>query len=381
MNMNLWSRNHPRDFWRCIPNPSDEIWQSAIEASLPILRLDSSAVTSDTFLEWTLGEARFGPSHWRLSLPKRMYYILKPYLPRALTCFLRRHYKNPEKVAGQISWPIEDRYVKFLWNVLAEVSRSMPQNVESAPIWPNGKRFALVLTHDVEDAEGQKFVPAVADLEEKLGFRSLFNFVPERYSIDRRLVDELRQREFEIGIHGLKHDGKLFSSRDEFNRRVARINHYLKEFGAVGFRSPLTHRNPEWMQALDIEYDLSFFDTDPFEPIPGGTMNVYPFFIGHFIELPYTLVQDYTLTSVLNEQTPRIWLNKVEFLRGVQGMALLNAHPDYLKSPKCFTVYSAFLDAMQVQNDAWRALPRNVASWWRMRAEISLQKEAISVNA
>lgn len=379
MNANLWSQNHPRNFWHCHPDPPDEIWQNAIEVSLPILGLDSSSVTLDSFLELSLGESRFGPNHWRLSLPKRMYYILKPLLPRVITRFLRQHYQNPKQVAKQISWPIEDHYVKFLWNVLAEVLKSVP-NVKPAPLWPDGHRFAFILTHDVEDADGQKFIPAVADLEEEFGFRSSFNFVPERYSIDLGLVDELRQRGFEIGIHGLNHDGKLFSSRKEFERRAERINKYLREFDAVGFRSPLTHRNPEWMQALNIEYDLSFFDADPFEPIPGGTMNVYPFFIGHFVELPYTLVQDYTLTAVLNQHTPNLWLDKVEFLREVHGMVLLNSHPDYLKSPENFRIYSAFLSAMHIQNDAWHALPRDAACWWRVRTEVPVQ-EMIPVPA
>lgn len=373
MNANLWSQNHPRNFWHCHPDPPDEIWQNAIEVSLPILGLDSSSVTLDSFLELSLGESRFGPNHWRLSLPKRMYYIIKPLLPRVLTRFLRQHYQNPKQVAKQISWPIEDHYVKFLWNVLAEVLKSVP-NVKPAPLWPDGHRFAFILTHDVEDADGQKFIPAVADLEEEFGFRSSFNFVPERYSIDLGLVDELRQRGFEIGIHGLNHDGKLFSSRKEFERRAERINKYLREFDAVGFRSPLTHRNPEWMQSLNIEYDLSFFDADPFEPIPGGTMNVYPFFIGHFVELPYTLVQDYTLTAVLNQHTPNLWLDKVEFLREVHGMVLLNSHPDYLKSPENFRIYSAFLSAMHIQNDAWHALPRDAACWWRVRTEVPVQE-------
>lgn len=379
MNANLWSQNHPRNFWHCHPDPPDEIWQNAIEVSLPILGLDSSSVTLDSFLELSLGESRFGPNHWRLSFPKRMYYILKPLLPRVLTRFLRQHYHNPKQVAKQISWPIEDHYVKFLWNVLAEVLKSVP-NVKPAPLWPDGHRFAFILTHDVEDADGQKFIPAVADLEEEFGFRSSFNFVPERYSIDLGLIDELRQRGFEIGIHGLKHDGKLFSSRKEFEWRAERINKYLREFDAVGFRSPLTHRNPEWMQALNIEYDLSFFDADPFEPIPGGTMNVYPFFIGHFVELPYTLVQDYTLTAVLNQHTPNLWLDKVEFLREVHGMVLLNSHPDYLRSPENFRIYSAFLSAMHIQNDAWHALPRDAACWWRVRTEVPVQ-EMIPVPA
>ena len=68
----------------------------------------------------------------------------------------------------------------------------------------------------------------------------------------------------------------------------------------------------------------------PYEPIPGGTMSLWPFFIGHFVELPYTLVQDYTLTSVLGETTPKIWLEKIDFIEKYHGMALSNSHPDYL---------------------------------------------------
>jgi hypothetical protein len=43
---------------------------------------------------------------------------------------------------------------------------------------------------------------------------------------------------------------------------------------------------PEWLQALDIPYDLPFFDTDPYEPMPGGTKSICPFTLGWFVELP-----------------------------------------------------------------------------------------------
>ena len=200
---------------------------------------------------------------------------------------------------------------------------------------------------------------------------SSFNFVLERYPLDFNLIQELRERGFEVGCHGLKHDGKLFSSQKEFIRRVAKINKHLKEYRMVGFRAPLTHRNPEWMQALEIEYDLSFFDTDPFEPIPGGTMSIWPFFIGHFVELPYTLVQDYTLTSVLGETSPRLWLEKADFIKKSHGMALLNSHPDYLKNPNSFGIYIEFLETMKKNEEYWHALPRDVASWWKSRAEFA----------
>jgi hypothetical protein len=42
------------------------------------------------------------------------------------------------------------------------------------PGWPNGKKFALVLTHDVESAEGLDKCYQLAEIEERLGFRSSF---------------------------------------------------------------------------------------------------------------------------------------------------------------------------------------------------------------
>jgi hypothetical protein len=139
----------------------------------------------------------------------------------------------------------------------------------------------------------------------------------------------------------------------------------------------MTHRHPEWMQALEIEYDLSFFDTDPFEPMPGGTMSIWPFMMGRFVELPYTLCQDHTLMVTLAERTPRLWLKKVEFIRRSRGLALLNVHPDYLRDPGRFAIYESFLKSMREGNDYWHALPRETARWWRSRAAVAVDGDAI----
>jgi len=139
----------------------------------------------------------------------------------------------------------------------------------------------------------------------------------------------------------------------------------------------MTHRNPEWMQALEIEYDLSFFDTDPYEPMPGGTMSIWPFMMGCFVELPYTLCQDHTLMVTLAERTPRVWLDKVEFIRRHHGLALLNAHPDYLRVPGRFAIYEDFLKGMSRRTDYWHALPRETARWWRARAAVEIVDGAI----
>jgi peptidoglycan/xylan/chitin deacetylase (PgdA/CDA1 family) len=317
-------------------------------------------------MEHVLGEAQFGAGRYDLSLSRRLYYRLKPFLPRAATNLLRRGYRNRQETGFPLDWPVEDRFVRFLHRVLS--------GLDSTSFWPSGAHYAFALTHDVERADGQAFVPVLADLDERYGFRSSFNFVAADYRVDRPLQEDLRRRGFEIGVHGLHHDGSLFASRAKFDAAVPRINQYLSEWGAVGFRGPYTHRNPEWLQALDIEYDSSCFDVDPFEPMPGGTMSIWPFFCGRFVELPYTLVQDHTLLVILGERTPRLWLDKVQFLVEWGGMALVNVHPDYLRDPAHLAVYEASLAEMARRladpaTPGWHALPREIARWWRQRAD------------
>ena len=306
---------------------------------------------------------------------------MKPLLPRLLIKQLKSTNARPSQSNFLLHWPIEDRFVRFQWEVARQLMHQTEQNqLTMRSFWPGGKNFTVVLTHDIETTEGQSFVRKVADLEENLGFRSSFNFVPDRYKLDHHLINELCERGFEVGLHGLKHDGKLFSSENTFKKRSLAINSYLKELNAVGFRSPLMHRNPEWMQALNIEYDLSFFDTDPYEPMPGGCMTIWPYTIGRFIELPYTLVQDSTLGFVLGETTPRIWLDKIEFIKNFWGMALLNTHPDYLKDPKIWNIYQEFLLKVKDQNNYWHALPRDVARWWRKRSETPIGQESSDIT-
>lgn len=367
----LCASNRPEAFWKLLdPMPSSQEWNEAVDECVHILPAQAAAHAHHAggLMDAVLCEGQFGDGHWTLGTAKRVYYDLKPLLPRAVIGWLRRAYGRADDRAGGLGWPFESRYADFLQAVLVHVLDQ--RGLESAryvSVWPDDRGLALVLTHDVERREGHDFVMKVVELEERYGFHSSFNFVPERYRTDPGLVSDLKARGFEVGVHDLNHDGKLFRSRAIFDSRARRINAELARTGAAGFRAALTHRNPEWMQALNLEYDLSFFDSDPFEPIPGGTMSLWPFVLGRFVELPYTLVQDYTLTEVLGETTPQLWLEKVDFIAARRGMALLNSHPDYLRRPKTWNLYEGFLAEMADRKDVWHALPREVARWWRTR--------------
>ncbi len=154
------------------------------------------------------------------------------------------------------------------------------------------------------------------------------------------------------------------------------INRALAEFGAVGFRAPMVHRNLAWLQSLDIDYDASCFDVDPFQAMPGGVGGVWPFVAGRFVELPYTLPQDHILFIALGESNGRRWTEKLAYLERLCGMALVITHPDYLDSPERIDVYRRFLVQLREIDLAWNALPREVAAWWRLRDELMLRQEA-----
>ncbi len=365
----LWDGNAPADFWQLEEAVPPHVWNAAVAEAAPLLDLPGDVRNTSDILWMILGEGRYGIRHLGPSPANRMYYRIKPCVPDGLGLPLRRLLGSLQPRRYRLGWPHDDRYARFLWAVARGLLvRGGLTHARYRHFWPAGATFSLVLTHDVETARGQEYVRAVADLDEAYGFRSSFNLVPERYRLDDALIAELGRRGFEVGVHGLKHDGRLFDSHEEFLRRAERINHYLEELDAVGFRAPYVMRNPTWMQALNVAYDASFFDTDPYQPIPGGTLSLWPFLMGRFVELPYTLTQDCVLIYLRRERTATLWLRKMDVIARYRGMALLNAHPDYLRSPECRRVYEEFLRAMARRRDFWHALPREVAHWWRQRA-------------
>jgi peptidoglycan/xylan/chitin deacetylase (PgdA/CDA1 family) len=325
--------------------------------------LFDGAVADKVFRESLEADIR----HARLSRLFRAYYQLRSLIPLPVRQLLQRY----RRVEAAPRWCYPDAFTTCLIRQI----ESLAEGITVIHPWPDGANLAFVLTHDIETAEGMRRVGQLADLEEALGFRSSWNFVPYRYPIDRGLIRELTDRGFEIGVHGYNHDGKLFTSRAVFERRVPGIQAALESFGAVGFRAPMVHRNLEWLQQLDILYDASCFDADPYQAMPGGVGGVWPFIAGRFVELPYTLPQDHTLFITLNERDGRIWQDKLDFLVKLRAMALVITHPDYLDSPRRIDAYRQLLLTARDIAGIWHALPKDVATWWRARDRSTLQRE------
>jgi len=243
-------------------------------------------------------------------------------------------------------------------------------------LWPRGRRFAFVLTHDVEGPEGVANIARVRELERRHGCVSSWNFVAEDYRIPSGCFGQLRREGCEIGLHGITHDGKLFQSRARFEADLPKIHAYMTRWDVVGFRSPATHRRADWMHELGCLYDSSFPDTDPFEPQPGGCCSILPFHFGELVELPITLVQDHTLLEILQADTIDQWVHKTEWLIRHHGLVNLITHPDYLDSPERLELYDRFLAFLSAQQGAWHALPREVVVWWNRRRDLRIAQTA-----
>lgn len=302
----------------------------------------------------------------------RLFYSVKPLVPRRVQIALRRKLAARQRKSFASVWPIDAK------------AAALPQDWAG---WPSGKRFALVLTHDVETEKGVRACRPLMELERELGFRSSFNFVPERYAVSPDLRREMEDEGFEVGVHGLKHDGKLYDSREIFETRAQLINGYLQDWKAVGFRSPSMQHNLDWIHSLAIQYDLSTFDVDPFEPQSDGVGTIFPFYratphpAGHsYVEMPYTLPQDFTLFVILQEKTPAIWTTKSDWIADHGGMVLVNVHPDYMAfgggkrevDEYPASLYADFLRHMagRHQDTVWHVLPREAAAHVRLGKEL-----------
>ena len=312
-----------------------------------------------------------GPSSFAKRLALAAYYAVRPLVPRRHQIALRRRFVPLQNRVEFPRWPIEPCVGDLQEFVLRAAAAATGAPLPTIASWPRGRDWALVLTHDVETAAGRDHILAVRTVEEDAGVRSSWNLVPERYVVDDELVAGLEAAGFEVGVHGLRHDGRDLASRRTLERRLPEIRRWANRWRAVGFRSPATHRIWDWMPLLGFDYDSSYPDTDPYEPIAGGCCSWLPFFNGDLVELPITLPQDHTVFVIL-QQDAELWRKKTHLLKARGGMALLITHPDYLVDPQILAAYEAFVQEHCHDESAWIALPRDVSAWWRRRAATSI---------
>jgi len=320
------------------------------------------------------------------SVKRAVYYSLRPLLPVGVRKHVQRlHWKGWQDLTFP-RWPV-DTSVEVLMRTAVGVALDRGGLSEFPFIWfwPDGAPGCVMMTHDVEGPAGVAFADQLMDLDERVDVRSAFQVVPDLPRVSRgdtrQLVDRLRQRGFEVNVHDLSHDGRLFREREVFLRHAATINARGREFGSRGFRSGAMYRRQDWLSALDIAYDMSVPNVAHLEPQRGGCCTVMPYFNGHVLELPLTTAQDYTLFHILGQYSTDLWQEQIERILAENGLVSFIAHPDYLAEPRATAVYQTLLftlEALRAERGVWIAPPADIDRWWRQRREMTLVRDGTS---
>jgi hypothetical protein len=308
---------------------------------------------------------------------RKVYYLLRPYLTVSVRRHLqKRRLQNWDKIPFP-HWPVDCTVDQIHNKLMALAMRA--RGIDKMPFiwfWPEGYRSCVIVTHDVEADAGKDFCPQLMDIDESFGFRSSFQVVPEdRYKVSRDYLDAITRRGFEVNVHDLKHDGRLYAEHNEFVRRAAKINEYGRQFGASGFRSGVLYRNADWYDALDFLYDMSIPNVAHLDPQRGGCCTVMPYFIGKIIEMPVTCTQDYTLFHILEDYSIDLWKKQIELILTQHGLVSVLVHPDYVIESRAQQIYRSLLDylaELRTSRNLWAALPREVAEWWQLRNKMQL---------
>jgi len=229
----------------------------------------------------------------------------------------------------------------------------------------------LVLTHDIETEYGFDWIQRIAAIEARYGFRSIWNIVPKRYPIRRKLLHDLLEQGHEVGLHGIRHDNReAFLSRIQLHRQLTELKPLMAEFRICGYRSPAWFRTKRMFDVLadHFIFDMSCLDTDLVCPAGlGGVGLMRPFRLSSgLLELPCTLLFDSPLYwGIPPEQFSDYWSPKVDFIRSHHGMLLLTTHPDptYLGNPKMLKAYDELLSTLSAAD--WRCkLPGELSRRW-----------------
>jgi hypothetical protein len=317
------------------------------------------------------------PAHVAKGIVRSLYYSVRPWMPPALRKVIQKVGLSGWRKIPFPHWPVDRTVERILEKTL--ILSMLARRVNRIPFiwfWPNGATGCASMTHDVETLQGRNFCSTLMSVDETFGIKASFQIVPEeRYAVSESFLAGILQRGFEINVQDLNHDGHLFEDRQEFLRRAKRINQYVRDYRAEGFRSAIMYRNAEWLEALEIAYDMSIPNVAHLEPQRGGCCTVMPYFIGKILELPLTTSEDYSLFEILDDYSIDLWKQQANPILESSGLISFVTHPDYLIEQRPLETYKQlleFLVCLREKRKVWIALPGEINRWWRERHQMNL---------
>jgi len=304
--------------------------------------------------------------------PSTVYRLLTglpvPYTlaPKRLKDFLMRKRGGKENLTFCDKLPLDA--LRF---ILSSSIEKLSEKKFHRKKW-NGKKYACIITHDVDTRKGLQKAKHLKKLEEKYDVPSAWYLPSKHYKLDPETVKELANHG-EIGAHDTRHDGKLAQRpRQKLVKRLREAKQTLEKIvncSVDGFRAPLLQHNVDIIRALGdagYTYDTSIPTWEPKHPYtmnPHGIGTVNPMKMNKIVEIPITLPQDHQMLHVLgmtSEGAVRVWIDLMRVVKDVGGICTILVHPDYeLADLDGLNAYEELLNAVAI-GEAWVTTPKEL---------------------
>ncbi len=247
-------------------------------------------------------------------------------------------------------FPIEQGF-ELLAHVWGRVKPDETPGHANEPDLPSPS--SVVLTHDIDTAEGFPWVQRMAEMELAHGLPSVWHVVGRGEPPDYAVLDWLVERGCTIGLHGYNHDNKIaFLPADQIRRRLDACRPLIERYDMQCFRSPSWFRSDTLFDVVKdyVTVDYSRLDTDRSCPGGiGGCLWTKPFTLGGLTHVPTTIpFEDPLYWGHDAEQLVDFWRPKIAWLRGCGGGIVVNTHPDpqFSGNARMLRAYDQLLDVL-----------------------------------
>ena len=296
--------------------------------------------------------------------------------------FIRVHLlRNKISLSNENEITYEDKLAldALRYIFLISLNKITRKQIPTVPFWPEGKKYCLCITHDIETNQGLKNALKLMVIERKYGIRSAWNIPTERYPLDLEIIKILAENG-EIGAHGTNHDGRLINlTKQRLLERMRRCRSTLTKTTEVevhGFRAPILQHSHEIIEAA-AQTGYQYTSTTPVWPISNpiikkahGIGTAYPLILENgILEIPVTVPQDLQIIRMLGKtpkQCIQIWNQLKELIKSLRGLCTLLVHPDYeFSKPEGLENYDRFIKMAVNDKECWIATPNELAKWWK----------------
>jgi hypothetical protein len=240
----------------------------------------------------------------------------------------------------------------------------------------DGNPVPVLLTHDVDTAEGLATLPRLLAVEESLGLASLTFIVTHRYAWEPRALARHRDRGHAFGVHDTTHDNRLaYLPPADVEARIRQAQEALGPLDSGAFRAPAFLRSPSLYEGIAgrVRVDLSTNDYALVWPHPGdGLGSPFPVRYRRVVCAPTTMPRDGELLAL--SLPPAIALDlcrrKADQLALTGAPVVMLTHPDptFTDTAARMETYGELLDWLRADRRFRLAPPLEVLAELDRRA-------------